>query len=214
MNIYVGDDIKLDKDNYVSNMSIYDLIARNCTTKEEYISKSLEDFKIDEDIKQLCINKINYYIPEANKRLSNVSPTFSKIKWKICLFNGEYYENGMSHTRFDIIFLPISISGMDNLTNVLMHEKIHLLQRLYPNDDLIKTYMKKYTKYKKKKDVSCLIRANPDTDDFVYINKNGKKMFCEYRTLHPTNINDISSEYKFEHPYEEISYELVNIICN
>jgi hypothetical protein len=57
------------------------------------------------------------------------------IKWKIGLVDGNLYESGLPHTRFDLIIIPLKllnrIFGMNQLINTLIHEKIHVYQIPY-----------------------------------------------------------------------------------
>jgi hypothetical protein len=52
-----------------------------------------------------------------------------------------------------------------------------------------------------------MIRANPDLDEFIYMDENGIEMVYKYRSITPNGINDIIP-IKNEHPFELMAYEI------
>jgi hypothetical protein len=147
-------------------------------------------------------------------------------------------EQGLPHTRENIILLSKNVLKYDelNLTNTLIHEKIHIYQRYNPDifDKIIKDMGlieldKKSFKYAK------YIRSNPDTNNKLYyyaknnnntmdffnkmMNAGGdskikdydddKVMVCLYRNDKPNGISDVKQkDFAEEHPYEKIAYEI------
>ena len=92
-----------------------------------------------------------------------------------------------------------------DLYKPLIHERIHVYQKLFPKD------MNKFLKYFgfekiKRKDISHL--DNPDTNNYIY-KKNDFIFECNIidNNLHYTNL---SSQY--EHPYEYMAYIIVDQI--
>ena len=202
--------IQKDIDNYVKNFSIYDLRARKCSTKTEYINKCLQDFNVSLTDAKFCKQRLDKAIPQADIKLSKICREFQNINWDITLFVGKYYEGGVSHTRFNTIFLPLRV--FENYTDMelirlLCHEKIHLFQRMYPEHDLIKSYMKNFIKYVPIRTFSEYSRSNPDTDGFTYKNKDGQIMCCLYRSCYPSYINDVTYLASYEHPFEQMAIE-------
>ena len=55
-----------------------------------------------------------------------------------------------------------------------------------------------------------LIRANPDLNNWIYIDENKKLMMSIYNSGYPKSINDITTKPEYEHPYEMISYVIEN----
>ena len=55
-----------------------------------------------------------------------------------------------------------------------------------------------------------LVRANPDLDNWIYENKEGKLMMYKYNSANPNGINDVTKTTEYEHPYEMISYIIEN----
>ncbi len=128
--------------------------------------------------------------------------------------DGNEYEYGLPHTRNNIIILPINIlSSFNRLTKTLIHEKIHVYQKMYPDD--INKYLDKngYIKYKNRNEFNNL-RANPDLDNYIYMNSNKQIMKAEYID-NPYTINDVIIEpindYKYEHPLEYMAYNIENL---
>ena len=227
-----------DKDRYVRNFSELDLHARNVKTYMEYIS-NIEDTAISfsEEEKGLLIKCANnadkYFKKETYKELKYGKhingDDIADIKW---IFANTYtnhfnnvikeYEEGLPHTRENIIFVSKNVLKYDelNLTNTLIHEKIHIYQRynsklfdkIIREMGLLELDMKsfKYAKY---------IRSNPDTTNKIYYDNDGNinsnnddndnVMVYLYRNDNPNGINDvIQNNYSKEHPYEKIAYEI------
>jgi hypothetical protein len=226
--------LRNDNDRYVRNMSELDLHARNVKTYMEYIN-NIEDTAIsftDEEKELLitCANNADKYLKmEDFKELKYGKyingNDLANIKWIFAntytnRFNNKIkeYEEGLPHTRENIIFVSKHVLKYDelNLTNTLIHEKIHIYQRY--NSKLFDKIIRemglleldkksfKYTKY---------IRSNPDTNNKIYYNNidnnidNNNIMVYMYRNDNPNGINDVvHNNLSKEHPYEKIAYEI------
>jgi hypothetical protein len=109
-----------------------------------------------------------------------------------------------------IIFSEDSLDKSDSqFTKTLIHEKIHLYQKQYPND--VQTYLSHNNIVKLKKRVyNDYIRANPDLDDWIYKDKNTGFIFkCEYNSKFPKHILDVKNTNQlFEHPFEKMAVEI------
>jgi len=176
-----------DNDRYVRNMSELDLHARNVKTHVDYLN-NIDDTTISftDDEKELLIKCAN----NADKYLRN--ETFSElkygkylngndiagIKWIFANTYANYfndvikeYEQGLPHTRENIILLSKNVLKYDelNLTNTLIHEKIHIYQRYNPEifDKIIKDMGLKELDRKSFK-YAKYIRSNPDTNNKLY----------------------------------------------
>jgi hypothetical protein len=189
--------IKNDSDNYIKNLSKYDLYARDVSMPEEYIYKIIDG----------CLNFTESQIEKLNS-CSKIARKFfdNKYTWKFSLIN-DVYEEGFPHTRADIIFLSPKIVNYDDdaLITVLIHESIHIYQRY--NKDINK-YLKEngYT-ISRRRDSELLIRANPDLDEYIYKDRNGNELFYKYKSTMPTGINDIIPAIN-EHPFEIMAYKI------
>lgn len=202
-----------DPDNYTKKLTKYDMIARKVYNLNEYLDKITKciinfDENQKKTIREACIEADNY-LKNYNELLNGTK--IAEIPWKFALsnYNNNFeYEDGLPHTREDIIFLSEKIipnKNNENFVNTLIHEKIHIYQRY--NNIKITKHLKKigYNKYKKRENIK-LIRSNPDIDNYIYIDNKNKLMYYEYKTDFPININDIKKNNLYEHPYEMISY--------
>lgn len=232
-----ADFLRNDSDGYVRNMSVLDLHARHAKTYIDYLN-NIEDTAItftaeEKELLGKCADKAdNYFKMEQFKELEYANHIngndIAGIKW---VFANTYanhfndtikeYEEGLPHTRENIIFVSKNVLKYDelNLTNTLIHEKIHIYQRynsvLFENiiKDMGLIEIDKKT-YKSAK----YIRSNPDTNSKIYYAPDNTKkgiamdanvMVCLYRNNNPNSINDvIHKNYSTEHPYEKIAYEI------
>jgi hypothetical protein len=231
-----------DNDRYVRNLSELDLHARNVKTHVEYLH-NIEETAISftDEEKELLVKCAN----NADKYLMN--QTFSELKYGKFLngndiagikwifantytnyFNDVIKENeqGLPHTRENIILLSKNVLKYDelNLTNTLIHEKIHIYQRYNSDifDKIIKDMGLKELDKKSFKQAKY-IRSNPDTNNKLYyyaknndntmdllntmMNIGGgaddnvikdydddKVMVCLYRNDKPNSINDVKQK--------------------
>ena len=204
-------------DNYLLNFNKYDMIARKINSIDEYnikIKNSLQDFTPEE------INIINNNISHADKICSQLNKLWINnqkllnIPWNIIKIIGNQYEYGLPHTRSIYIIIPKNIIN-NNLYTTLIHEKLHIYQRLYPKD--IEIYLKEnnFTKHSLIKN-NIKSRSNPDLNEWLYIDKDNKIYKSEYISENPINIlqvkfEPINTPY-YEHPYEKMVYELIDEI--
>jgi len=192
--------IELDQDNYIKNLSIYDLRARNVKSTEEYLSIAINSCL---DFNENQKNKLTNCVKEAIKFFNN------NYNWTFALTNNNY-EEGFPHTRSNIIFLsPIVLNYSNNeLIKTLIHESIHIYQRY--NKTEIDNYLNKNGYIiSRKKDKNSLIRANPDLDEFIYKDKNGNELIAYYNNEYPKGITDIKlNSLLEEHPFEKMAYEI------
>ncbi len=208
-----------DNDNYYKTFNETDFKVRNILSINDYkinIKKSCIDINKDN------IDKLTKYINIADNIIKKIKIDgfdglkCSNIKWTIGMITGLLYESGLPHTRDNVIILPDTLLSIFNTQNsivkTLIHEKIHIYQKMYPDD--IKVYLTKngYTKYSKRISVPNT-RANPDLDEFIYMDKNNKIM----RAVYKENANTISdviiepiNEYMYEHPLEYMAYIIAN----
>jgi hypothetical protein len=212
-----------DDDDYYKNFSDLDLKVRKVKNVDDYhnnIRKSCID--IDESsmiILNNCINK-------ANNKLRDYKCTgfdgnkCAKLEWNIGLIKDKLYEEGYPHTRNNIIIIPSYLLNSKNqLINTLIHEKIHVYQKTYPED--IEKYLEAngFTKYKLRNEYSGMAntntRSNPDMDQWIYKNKNGEIMSTEYND-NPNSLMDVKTipinNTKYEHPFEFMAYDITNHI--
>ena len=236
--------LEYDEDAYVANLSSIDLYARKAITKSEYldvIKNSAASFTYsDREILDKCTKiadellrkvKIDSISKEKNLNYSKYInyKDIATIKWVLAKTSAEdsedkiyRYEEGLPHTRKNIIFLSTKVINYseDELIKILIHEKIHIYQRY--NEKLFKNIINNmgYTEISNINEISTdtlkYIRANPDLDKKVYKNiTDGNLMLCLYNSDRPNGINDVViKDYSLEHPYEKIAYEISEYIHN
>lgn len=221
-----------DKDGYVRRLSSIDLYARKANNTNHYISTIMSCASTFTDAEK---RKLIRCAKLADKFLSSYTYNglikgneIATIPWKIAITrkNGvNQYEEGLPHTRSDVIFLSeYAINdniatgkdgGQDDmiLTNTLIHEKVHIYQR-YNQDIVEKTIQQMGYRMAGSESNTVLKRSNPDINDMNYYDADGKLFIFEYKSLKPENINDVKNvnndNYSSEHPYEKMAYDIAN----
>ena len=218
-----------DSDGYVRNMSAADLHARNVRNAREYVDSikkcciSYSDAEI-EKIKR-CVKKADEFLTTyVYKNKLNCADLVS-IKWKFALTyknNVNEYEEGLPHTREDIIFLSKYSINKDiaddnndqTLVNTLIHEKVHIYQRYNKQkmENLVSHMGYSKISVKLSNDILRRKRSNPDiTDDIYHNSATNKEMIFTYKSDTPSGINDTdTNSFAMEHPYETMAYEIAN----
>lgn len=204
-----------DRDRYVVDLSDLDLIALKSTSKQDYINKIVSDARdFTSSEKKLLIKACadadkflyNYTkIPQINaKKIAN-------MEWVLSKTNGEWYEAGYPHTRENIIFITDDVIRHPDLTRIMIHEKIHVFERLYPEEIEEWMRVKGYTVHSKLKDYP-LARSNPDVNGIVYKSKEGCLTLAQFKNKNPSGIDDANypcgRDWKHEHPYETLAYTI------
>ncbi len=204
-----------DKDGYVKDLSDLDIIALKSTSKQDYITKIVSDARdfTPEEKRRLiksCADADEYLykyknIPQINaKKIAN-------MEWVLSKTNGKWYEAGYPHTRENIIFITDEVIRHPDLTRIMIHEKIHVFERLYPEE--IEEWMKVngYSVHSHLKDYP-LARSNPDVNGIVYKSREGCLTLAQFKNKHPSGIDDATypcgRDWKYEHPYETLAYTI------
>lgn len=208
--------LQQDEDGYVNSLSRADLYARGVRSREEYLQKIVQSAAEFSDKDREVITRA---IESVNDKLSSYKGTtldaikLRNIPWKIALTHNETYENGYPHTRQDVIFIGHNILDDPTLANTLLHEKVHIYQRLYEQEIDVWLEQKGYVKWKLQSSLP-LARSNPDINQWVYLDPVSQKpMMAEYTSSTPSNISDVTlSNPAFEHPYEYMAYEIAKIL--
>ena len=210
--------LKNDEDNYYKTFYHLDFKTRNINNIEEYIpyiKKSV--YNPNEEEK----NKIKKCITNANSRLEKLNFNWfngnkaKELPWKIGCIQGKLYENGLPHTRGTIIILSkkdINEYSEQKLTNTLIHEKVHIYQKLYKND--VEKYLNEYNfSIVKERNQSDNIRSNPDLNNIIYKDNNNNIYKATYEN-DPKSIEDIVyspiNNQSYEHPFEKMAIFIEN----
>ena len=199
---------------FYNRLNDYDLKARRVESVQEYVSgikNSVKEFtpSQQERIKK-CIHEI-----EMNKE--KVQSVLIKEPWVFGCIQGNLYEDGLPHTVDDVILLPCEvIDRIDDkrLMGLILHEKVHVCQRKYP--DWVEEYLTKNNIKKIREKVNeDRRRANPDIDGWIYEKNGDIYRGAVYRSNVPFSITDVDlyeNDQKNEHPFEEMAIEFSSII--
>ncbi len=215
--------IDSDPDGYVGRFNKLDYLARKLSPGSPHAYTNLFDGAViipDQVSHNQILNSIN----QANKLIDLIDPTnnwidkakLKSLPWKFIIINTKAIDLGLPHTRWDTIVINKSIinNGSD-FANTLLHEKLHVYQKLYPEDFDIYLKTNGFEPYAKYIHTDIPYRSNPDTDDWVYKCK-GKIYVSKYKNQNPHTISDV--EYKpintcdYEHPREKAVYDLLKTI--
>ena len=206
-----------DPDNYTHSLTEWDLIARKATTEYEYrraAARAAANFTEKQRSRfRKAAQRADTFFVKYAKTCSEIDlSSVVSIPWVFALTRGQAYEDGLSHTRANVIFVADLINETpDKLYEVLVHEKIHLFQRIYPEQVNQYIISKGYKRWKYRVG-EPRVRANPDLNPWIYIDPTTESpMLSVYASDKPQNISDVLVKYgKYEHPYEEMSYMIQN----
>jgi hypothetical protein len=220
--------LKQNSDQYYETFFEKDFSSRKIKTIHDYIhiiDKSVNNFNKEEKDKIIkCIQKANLLLNTLNDKNNNKknmdwfqSEKVRNIKWKIGCIHGHLYEGGLPHTRNDIILISkkdVNEFSEDKLIGTLIHEKVHIYQKMYPED--IQQYLMLYQFSKwKKRDEFDNIRANPDLDQWIYQDSQERIYKSQYND-NPSSVEDIFylpiNHQTYEHPFEKMAIEIEDML--
>lgn len=203
--------LKSDPDGYVAAMSPLDLYARSVSTGAEYTERAAGaagDFTVAERVRvTLAAQEADRFL-ERHCSLLLDGGRLAGMPWILALTRGGVYEEGMPHTRTNTIFLSDAALKRD-LVRTLIHEKVHVYQRAYPEEMAQILERRGFRRWKMRMG-EPRVRANPDLDPYIYIDPRTREpMVARYTTDRPSSIQDVElSHAAFEHPLESIAYEI------
>lgn len=208
-----ADFIRRDPDAYIKNLSPTDLYARKVGSPEEYTRKAANvatNFSTKQKERYArAARDADAFLRKA--RVPDIDlKNVATIPWVIGLTSGATYEDGLPHTRANIIFMSTDVDETpESLVQTLVHEKLHLYQRLHP-DIMMACLERRGFKRWKQRMGEPRVRANPDVDPWIYIDPVTREpMVAYYATDKPVNITDVVlDDPSFEHPYEKIAYDV------
>lgn len=198
-----------DDDKFYSSLSLENLKLRNINNKDYFLLNIQKYLYTPNSIeKKIIINAI-YKAHNLLKNIKFYGFNYNKLKnykWIIGCSYGQNYEFGYPHTRNNIIILNYNNIYDCNLYKTLIHERIHIYQKLFPKD--IKKYLD-FNNYKFYSICNNTHLANPDTDNYIYIQNN---IILECNIISANTIQYTNYDSKYEHPYEYMAYEIVDLI--
>lgn len=202
---------------------------RNCSSNiscQENYTNSLKKANVENEVMSKALKEADSFL-KNHKKIYN-------IPWKIVSFSptvsGEY---PYPHTHGDTIFLPENWENRENdldniksMTTTLIHEKIHIYQRMYPIETHLLIFnvwkyniidhVKNYESRNKKENNSFpSIRRNPDTNHFLYSDDENKMILpiFEEKDEKDENMKKFSKiKDTRDHPFELMAYSLTDFI--
>ena len=222
--------LKKDNDKYFQSFFDIDFKVRHISNINDYYD-ILYNSLCDPD--EIIINKIKDYIIIIKNKIENVMSRLKRdnkdrykyvhlekmneLIWKIGFVCNNNYENGLPHTRDDIIILnknKVMLNSDIKNIKTLIHEQIHIYQKKYPNEVLYYLEQMNFSKVKKRNKYDN-IRANPDLDDFIYKDKHNNTYMAKYID-NANSIEDIIyypyNQQSYEHPNEKMAIEFETIL--
>ena len=227
-----------DPGGYVAKLTRADLAARGARSSAEYLARvgelAHEFTEAERRAIARAILSVQAWLTgaeRAGRTLSGVNfAKLAKMPWRVAATapadgasSGppSAYEASLPHTRADVVFVAPALipSGDDAVSQkrfaaTLLHEKIHVYQRAYPQDIAAALDAEGYVR-DGARDQLPLVRANPDLDEWVYRDpeagpNKGKRMVALYASDTPAGISDVvqPSAAAFEHPYERMAYRI------
>lgn len=212
------DFLMYDYDGYMLKLTpinVYALgVSNKDTLREKWVS-SADGFHENEKEKLMAAVQL------AEEAIQTIQDeTFQKqlrsIDWQFAKTIHPYYLDGYPHTRADLIWLTdkvIALYDIRRLAKLLVHEKTHLWQRKFPKAMRAWSREQGFVPIGKLSDV-LMYRQNPDVDDTLYADKQGRKLMVTFNKEYPRDLADVSFTLgvKYEHPYEALAYQLEKIV--
>ena len=181
-------------DDYYDSFSPLDLRARGVSSLSEYLKriesscflKKHDSDNAESTIRQ-CIKQVDWETVIDGRTGYNSWIDMGRLRalpWKIGLIGGDFektYEYGLPHTRGDVIIIPGSHCRKgkeDELLDTLIHEQLHVYQKMYPEDFQKYLDFQGFVRHCKRKDIQN-VAANPDADEWVY-SKDGEIFVGQY----------------------------------
>lgn len=207
---------------YFDRFNQQDLMARQCSSKsnciEKYIQSLRKPNKAEADI-LMQAQRI------ADGLLVGFTP-IHKLPWNILVTNDQI-ESGFPHTHHDVIVIPsshilVAATKTEKLVDTLIHEKVHVYQRLHPCECniLYTRYWNLAISHHNPKTPSGY-RTNPDTNMLAYTmhgsssddDRSERLIFASrYIDKETPSLDNAASDY--DHPHEMMAYLLAWIITN
>ena len=203
-------------DDYYDSFSALDLRARGVSSLSEYLKriesscflKKHDSDNAESTIRQ-CIKQVDWetVIDSGSDKNSWINmDRLRALPWKIGLTCEGTYEYGLPHTRGDVIIIPVSHCGKgkeDELLDTLMHEQLHVYQKMYPEDFQKYLDFQGFVRHSLRKNIQN-VAANPDADEWVY-SKDGEIFVGQY-----SGGGTVLDRAPFGANYKSVTFKPVN----
>lgn len=219
--------LQRNADSFYETLTEMDLKMRGVTSIEEYrhkirgccIEPTIGDrFRIGWIVMCACFT-LCYSCPIQNEWFNSIKCALD-IPWNIGIVDDtNRYEDGLSHTRGDIIFITRETLYEPNIITTMIHEKIHTFQKTYSSS--IENYIRIFNftpTITLRENVARngeYVRANPDTNEWIYTDGNNQLLKAVYlpnaETIRQVQYTPCNSQY-CEHPYERMVYDILTIM--
>lgn len=212
---------------YFDKMSASDKIARHLDPKidkKQIIKHYTERIVHFTKAEHKLIRKLDMDLKEI---LNTKWKKAATIKWSY--MKTIDLENNFPHTHGNVILIPQPLMGFEynRLLKVIVHEFVHVFQRMEPI--LTSRYIEwlGFKPHSKREAYDYNMRLNPDTNNIIYCNEEGCVELMVYSNASPTSLLDthniridggdvfkIKSDSKTEHPYEYMAYYLTDMLVD
>jgi hypothetical protein len=164
-------------------MNSYDLQVRKSNNKNEYFKKYLSGYQtFTMEQKKILLNIVNI-IEKKIYKYNN----FKNIKWVFVKIDTNL-ENSYPHTIENVIVLSNNFfyNSTSSQINTIIHEKVHIYQRMYP--EYINILYKNWGFNKVEDDIDIdYNRNNPDIKYYYSYNNN---LLIQLYMNNPIDLND------------------------
>lgn len=192
-----------DPDGYIESLSSADLSARQQPTRSAYRRAAAATMRSPSRAQTARMGRL---AREAARALPPAIAARLPRRIFIALFSGSY-ENRLPHTRWNIIFIPEHCLDADDrrITMLFAHELVHVFQRY--NRQLTRRMLRvRGFRALRRVTPEDNIRANPDTDSFLYTNSIPE----QYTSEEPSSIVEVVPGAR--HPFEVMAYGLESVV--
>ena len=202
--------------NYFAHLSKQDLIARNAKSNDEYKNIYIKSLKTFTNEEKHSLSQNISIIDNKTKNFKN----FHNTPWKLVKICCDI-ENGFPHTIGKIIIIPENFFTYSQHIQyqTLIHEKVHVFQRLHPlfTNILIHKFWL-YEIFGFNTSLPKTIRSNPDLNRLIY-SRSGNVCYQTYNSTNPKSLSDSKlsdncNTEEYEHPYEKMAYTIADILAN
>lgn len=216
---------------YFGNMGAGDLAARGCVACDyrQSVLDALITVRSDDDRVTKLVRHARIADHMCRGHHVPVIEALPRVPWKFAVLS-DHIEGGLPHTHHDVVCLPLSVITRydgDQLVRLLIHEKLHVLQKMHPHLCDAEVTRAGWVKVARRDqlDRNTLMdsRSNPDTDQYIYRRQDrcptinifndsvAGKSLTDTRSVcvlqeDRTDPSTVTDEY--EHPFEMIAYLL------